>query len=634
MQKATIGCLIGVLLLTKVSTYSQMTDKVKKSDNGDEQGMEVPKNLVLEQDKQAYLDARKWYAEHLKPKPDSIKWFKDAKFGCFVHWGVYATAAGEWNGIAHLGYAEHLMRSQKIPLKEYKEKVVATFNPTAFDAHQWIKNAKDAGMKYFIITAKHHDGFAMYPSVYPYDIRLTKMKLDPMKQLADAAKKQGMKFGFYYSHAFDWENPNAPGNDWDYDNPGGDKLLHGGRNWWETYPEFLPRAEKYVNEKSIPQILELINNYHPDILWFDTPHKLPMYLNIKIVRAIREANPNIILNGRLAQTGNFNFGDYENSGDRASFFLPNDNLWESIPTTNESYGYNKADSVHKSPKYFVNLLESAAAKGGNILLNVGPKGDGTWDTKDEYIFSTIGKWMSVNSESIYGTTRNPLSIQPWGEVTQKGNSLYLHIFHYPINGKLIVGGLETKVSNCVLLADKKQQALVEKSIGNEDIEITLPQKQVDSISTVVKLTYSGKLRADSIRYLSTDFSNQMLVFDAKVPEMQLSYGDGKMDKEYARGWMSPKQYLVWEVRNLEDALFNFSIAYNTASKDENGSMNLKIDDRDFPFNYESTKTSKETIRIAESVKLTRGNHTIKLELKEFKGKQALQPLYLMVDPQK
>jgi len=262
--------LLAVVSLNYQSAFSQEPLKKAietKPSGGDEQGLEIPDNIKLQQDKDAIREAYKgWWTESMKTHDQRLAWFKDAKFGCFIHWGVSSPAGNEWKGTGGLGYSEHLMRARKIPLAEYKEKLVATFNPLEFNAEEWMKSAKQAGMKYFIITAKHHDGFAMYPSeAYPYDIRLTPFKRDPMRELREAASKYGIKFGFYYSHAFDWEHPDAPGNDWDYENPGGDKLLHGA-NWWENYPQFLTNAEKYVNEKSIPQIKELIRNYHPDIL--------------------------------------------------------------------------------------------------------------------------------------------------------------------------------------------------------------------------------------------------------------------------------------------------------------------------------------------------------------------------------
>ncbi len=227
-----------------------------------------------------------WWTVSMKNHDQRIKWWREAKFGMFIHWGVYSTAGGEWKGKRVDGYAEHLMRKEKISRKEYLE-LAHQFNPVKFNADEWVRNAKNAGMRYMIITAKHHDGFAMYPSeVSDFNIRKqTPFKRDPMAELSAACKKYGLKFGFYYSHAFDWEHPDAPGNDWEYKNPGGDLNLYGGRNWYDLHPELLAKAKRYVDEKAIPQIKELIAKYHPDILWFDTPQKLPLSENIRISKS-------------------------------------------------------------------------------------------------------------------------------------------------------------------------------------------------------------------------------------------------------------------------------------------------------------------------------------------------------------
>lgn len=623
--------LLGFLML--VQAKAQTSSILTKPSKGDEQGLEVPKSLVIEQDKNAYKEALEgWYTADKKAHPNRADWFTDARFGCFVHWGVYSTLSGEWKGVGSLGYGEHIMRSRTIPLTEYKEKVVETFNPILFNADEWMKHASDAGMRYFIITAKHHDGFAMYPSkAYPFDIKQTKMQQDPMKALSIAAKKYGIKFGFYYSHAFDWEHPDAPGNDWDYANPGGDKLLHGA-NWWETFPEFLPRAEKYVNEKSIPQILELINNYHPDILWFDTPHKLPMYLNLKIVKSIRDAAPDLVLNGRLARVANVNFGDYTNTGDRAAFFRPTAGVWEAVPTTNESYGYNKFDSSHKNPTHFIRLLASAAAKGGNILLNVGPKGDGTIDAKDAAILKNVGKWMKANSESIYGVSRNPISLQSWGEITQKGNTLYLHVYQWPKDGKLIVGGLTAPIVKAFFLTQPKNNVPFKK-INETDVAFTLPASMLDTLNTVIKVSIDGNLTATSTRLLSAQNSNTLLVFDAATPGKTFSYGDGKNNRQFATNWKSTDQFLRWNVRLNEAATYDAAIAYNTDAKDEDGEVVVEVDGQKYPLPYKATyKSNLLVLTPSVKLKLEKGEHIIKLSLSNFKGKQAMQPLHFQLIP--
>ncbi len=285
--------LFSSLLLLSSYAYSQVS--------GDEDKEMF--NRAKQRDQKAIEEAKEgWWKTSMKTHDERIKWWRDARFGMFIHWGLYSLPAGEWKGKLVKGYSEHLMRKEKISRAEYLD-LAHEFNPLKFNAEEWILEAKKSGMRYFIITAKHHDGFAMYNSaVSDFNIlKQTPFKRDPMAELAAAAKKYGMKFGFYYSHAFDWEHPDAPGNDWEYNNPGGDKLL-GGANWYDNHPEWLPKAAKYVDEKAIPQIKELINIYHPDILWFDTPHKLPLSENMRILKAIRETDPNIVVNGRVVRS--------------------------------------------------------------------------------------------------------------------------------------------------------------------------------------------------------------------------------------------------------------------------------------------------------------------------------------------
>ena len=637
--------LLLVFFFCHLTSFAQESTKkpgLIKSSKGDVQGLAMPEGLVLKQDSDAIADAiNGWWTKDVQSHKQRVAWFTDAKFGCFIHWGVSSPAGNEWNGKGGLGYSEHLMRSRQIPLATYKEKLVYTFNPVDFNAEEWMKAVKATGMKYFIITAKHHDGFAMFPSIaYPYDIRLTPFKRDPMRELRDAATKYGIKFGFYYSHAFDWEHPDAPGNDWDYQNPGGDKLLHGA-NWWENYPQFLPHAEKYVTEKSIPQIKELIHNYHPDILWFDTPHKLPLYLNIKILKVIRETDPNLVVNGRLAGIQDLNFGDYTNTGDRAAFFWPTPGDWEAIPTTNESYGYNKFDHSHKSPGHFVRLLASAAAKGGNIMLNVGPMGNGKWDPVDVKILKTIGDWMKINGESIYGTTRNTLSIQSWGEVTQKGNTLYLHIFRWPNDWKLIVGGLIAKVENVFLLADPKHNSLLFNRLNNSDLAISLPKAGPDSLNSVIKLSFTGSLKSNPVRLLSSNQTNTLQVFDAKEHGKGLKYGDGKPNSEFVTNWKDKDQYLSWDFRLNRPTEFAVGLKYNTDKNDEKGVVFIEIDGRKYKVDYlpsvpESDPSKRffnpmVSLNICQ-VNLRPGIHELRLTPGQYIGNQLMRPLSVTLSP--
>jgi alpha-L-fucosidase len=545
-----------------------------------------------------------WWTASMKNHDQRIAWWKEAKFGMFIHWGVYSTAGGEWKGKKVSGYAEHLMRKEKISRREYLE-LAHQFNPVKFNAEEWVKDAKNAGMKYMIITSKHHDGFAMFPSgVSDFNIKKqTPFQRDPMAELSKACKKYGLKFGFYYSHAFDWEHPDAPGNDWEYKNPGGDSNLYGGRDWYDLHPELLLKAQKYVDEKAIPQIRELINKYHPDILWFDTPQKLPLSENIRILKAIREIDDHVVVNGRLVRFASSNFGDYKNTADRPAEFYPVTGDWEAIPTTNESYGYHKYDSSHKPVSHFIRLISSAASRGGNLLMNIGPKGDGTFDTKDVAILQGIGKWMNKNGESIYGTTASTLPLQSWGVSTMKKNKLYLHIFTWPRDGKLYVGGLKSGIAKVYLLTDPKKQSIATR-LNEKDVLINLPQKAVDTINTVLVVEVRNSLQTDSVRFVSTNIPlTRLLAFDAVQSGNGFSFGDGKTDRYYVEGWKTKEQNLNWNFRTGTTASFELVIKYIAPEESSGGSYSVAAGDY---------STQNKVITDPKGVVITRGLGTVSL----------------------
>jgi len=495
-------------------------------------------NKAKQRDQQAIDEAKNsWWTASMKTHEERIAWWRDAKFGMFIHWGVYSLPGGEWKGKKVSGYAEHLMRKEKISRSEYLE-LAHQFNPVKFNAEEWILNAKKAGMKYFIITAKHHDGFAIYDSkVSDFNIiKQTPFKRDPMLELAVAAKKHGIKFGFYYSHAFDWEHPDAPGNDWEYNNPGGDKLI-GGTNWYDAHPEWLPKAVKYVNEKAIPQIKELLTKYHPV------------------------------------------------TGD-----------WEAIPTTNESYGYHKYGSSHKSVGHFIQLLASAASRGGNLLMNIGPKGDGTFDISDLNILNGIGKWMDKNGESIYGTVATPLPLQSWGVSTLKGNKLFLHVFSWPADGKLYVGGLLSSPKKAYMFNNPAKTFTIKKG-SSEDFYITVPAKAQDSINTVLVLEWDGKLAAHSSRLLAPNSKlDRFLAFDAKQNGKGFGYGDGKTNRYYVEGWKSKEQSLSWEFNTLKTCDYKVRIKYLAPAENAGGSFELSF----FKNFVEATKLESSNQYVVET----------------------------------
>lgn len=569
-MKKTQNILLIFLAVTMLPAYSSFAQN-----KGDEDRDMF--NKAKTRDQQEIDKAVKgWWTQSMKTHDQRIAWWRDAKFGMFIHWGVYSQAGGEWKGQKVGGYAEHLMRKEKISRAEYLQ-LAHQFNPVKFDADTWVRTAKRAGMNYLVITSKHHDGFAMYDSkVSDFNImQQTPFKRDPMKELSAACKKYGVKFGFYYSHAFDWEHPDAPGNDWEYKNPGGDLNLYGGRDWFDLHPELLPKAVKYVNEKAIPQIKELLRNYHPDILWFDTPHKLPLSENIRILEAIRETDPNVVVNGRLARSGSISFGDYKNTADRPAEFYPVDGDWEAIPTTNESYGYSKFDNSHKSVAFFIQLLAKAVSRGGNLLMNIGPKGDGEMDTKDITILKGIGNWVEKSKTSIYDAQPSSLPLQSWGVATQKGNRIYLHVFDWPYDGKLQLGGLLSQVDKAYLLTDPGKKALT-ISVGNNMLRLQVPAKAPDTSNTVIVLELKGVVKTDTVRFVAANTTTRLLAFDAVLKGKGFGFGDGKAASYYVGGWKSTAQQVGWHFNTGVSARFKIMVKY-VATPETAGTYQLQLD---------------------------------------------------------
>jgi len=522
-----------------------------------------------------------WWRRSMQTREARLHWWREARFGMFMHWGVYSRLGGVWEGAPVRGYAEHIQRIRKIPIPVYREKVAAPFDPTGFDADAWVRAAREAGMGYLVITAKHHDGFAMYDSqVSSYNVvQATAWKRDPMRALKEACARQGLKFGFYYSHAFDWGERDGAGNDWDYDNPGGDRQLWGGERWYEQHPERLAQVRRYVDGKAIPQLRELIAKYDPDILWFDTPHKLPADENLRILRAVREAKPDIVINGRAVQTVSggppARFGDYRSTADKPAEFPPEDGDWEGIPTTNKSYGWHQQDHSHKPPEHFIRLLAKAAARGGNLLLNVGPMGDGRIDPKDLAILGGIGAWMKGNGESIRGTQRSPLPVQAWGESTRKGSTLYLHVFAWPRGGRLTVGGLLSPVKRARLLADGRPLEL--ERAGAKDLVVHLPAAAPDAIDSVVALELEGDVAVDPARLLSTDVpADTLRAFDGERVGPGLSFGAGKTRDAWVRGWSRPEAAMTWPVRLAAPATYQVAIAYDADQPSAGGRYRVRL----------------------------------------------------------
>jgi alpha-L-fucosidase len=431
---------------------------------------------------------------------DRMEWWREARFGMFIHWGVYAVPAGTYKGqkIGRIG--EWIMNRGKIPVAEY-QKFAEQFNPVNYDPDAWVRMAKDAGMKYIVITAKHHDGFALFDSkASTWDIAdATPYKKDLLKPLAEACRKYGIKLGFYYSQAQDWNNPGGAASrkvaseGWaNPDSAAIDAYTEAHNGHWDP-AQTTKTMSQYIDEVAIPQVKELLTNYGDvAVLWWDTPTGMTDEYAAKL-NALLKLQPNIITNDRLKRP---NYpGDYKTPEQRIPNLSELDGKdWETCMTMNETWGYKSYAHNWKTPETLIRNLVDIASKGGNYLLNVGPKADGTFPEESIDILREIGAWMKVNGEAIYDTKASPFGLFPWGRCTQKEDGkhtiLYFSVFEWPKDGKLTIPGLGNKVESAKLLANGEKVKTQTKDNG---LVVNVPEKALDTKATVIKVEVKGKV---------------------------------------------------------------------------------------------------------------------------------------------
>ncbi|HPC96883.1 MAG TPA: alpha-L-fucosidase [Sedimentisphaerales bacterium] len=420
---------------------------------------------------------------------ERMEWWREARFGLFVHWGLYAVPAGTYQGKRIDGIGEWIMNSARIPVEEY-ETFAGRFNPIGFDADEWVRLAKNAGMKYIVITSKHHDGFCLWDSkVTDYDVMdATPFKRDLLAELAKACKKHGIKLCFYYS-IMDWHHPDAQApffpnyNDTSRSNPNFDRYV-------ETYMK--------------PQLAELLAKYGPlGVLWFDgewikdwtEPQGKALYA------WLRELQPDLIINNRVGKGRQGMEGLTKSDGAYAGDFgtpeqqVPATGLpgvdWETCMTMNDTWGFKSYDENWKSAAELIRTLVETASKGGNFLLNVGPTPEGLIPQASVERLEAMGRWMAVNGESIYGTTASPIGKPDWGYCTAKGRKLYLHVTEWPADGTLSVKLPNAGAAKAHLLADPKKKPLP-VACTDDQVTVTLPGTAPDPVVSVVVLTVNTK----------------------------------------------------------------------------------------------------------------------------------------------
>ena len=387
-------------------------------------------------------------------------WFRQAKYGLFIHWGLYASPAGEWKGKPVRPSSEWIMAHVPIPVKEY-EALAGQFNPTEFSAERWVKMAEDAGMKYIVITAKHGDGFGMYHSkVSTYNIvDATPFHRDPLAELAEACKRHGIKLGIYYSQSVDWHEPGGEGNSWDFPR--------------DTEKDKSGAFDDYLKSKVEPQVRELLTNYGPICeIFFDTPALMTEQRARPIADLVRSLQPACLIDGRLGVPG-----DYATMGDNGMPTADVKGDWETPGELNHNWGFDKNDADYKSPGQVLFNLLDVVSKGGNYLLDVGPTASGVIPCAAESNLLAAGRWLKVNGDAVYGAGRSPfgegmadyhtvtdasgrktrLLFIDW-RCTTKPGKLYFTIFHWP-GGGFRLPAFKNDIKRAYLLSDGERTEL-------------------------------------------------------------------------------------------------------------------------------------------------------------------------------
>jgi len=506
-----------------------------------------------------------------------MAWWRDARFGMFIHWGLYSIPAGEWNGKVYDSASEWLMNTAKISPQDY-EKLAPKFNPVKFDAIAWADIARNAGMRYVVITTKHHDGFCNFDSTETtYDIMdATPFKRDIMKELSEAVRGKGLAMCWYHS-IMDWHQPDANMANWS---------------------KYAPVLRK--------QVEEILTKYGKiGVLWFDgewekewtTDQGKAMY------ELCRKLQPEIIVNNRVGK-GRAGMAGLTKEGDHpGDFGTPEQEVprrgvpgtdWESCMTMNESWGYHRTDTKWKSAQQLIRTLAETASKGGNFLLNVGPTELGEIPSASVERLRAMGAWMNLNSPSIYGTVAGPFDRLPWGRCTMKeepnGSTLYLHVFEWPKDGTLEVPGLMNEVRRAYLLADPKQAVFATRSASG--IALAVPKKAPDANDSVVVLELAGRAAVVSpTLHAAPDGSLTLNAIDADTHGSAAAY---EADEEHRciGMWTNAKDWVSWDYRIDKPGRYKVEVEW--ACEEPNAGSHIKIEAGTSSVEMDITSTGKWT----------------------------------------
>ncbi len=529
-----------------------------------------------------------------------MKWWREARFGMFIHWGLYAQLAGEYKGKRTPSIGEWIEHDLKIPLAEYKP-LASQFNPVQFNADTWVSIAKAAGMKYIVMTSKHHEGFAMFHSQSdPFNIwDATPFKRDPIAEMGAACKRQGLKFGVYYSQAQDWNHPGgaAYGGHWD---PAQDGDLH-----------------EYVRKVAAPQVAELMTRYKPAILWWDTSVDMSPE-DIRALTAHLNEDPGLIANNRL---GNGVPGDTETPEQ----FIPATGYpgrdFEVCMTINDTWGYKSFDTNFKSTQTLLRNLIDIASKGGNYLLNVGPEPSGLIPAPEVSRLKDMGDWLKRNGASIYGTTASPYRHLPFdGRCTVKGHTLYLNVFSWPADG-LKLGGLQTRIRGASDVATGER--LKVETLADGSVSIAKPST-VDAISTAVALSLAGAPVVVEPEFVARAESNGRFLLNAGDATLQGSLQvETRRSRQNIGFWTNAADAPSWKLK--AEAAASYAVTLDSACEPgtEGSTIEIQVDGVGSGVTATVPKTASwqdfKALTLDGTLSLARGAHTIKVAVRAKPG---------------